>query len=93
MSAEDVVKLLLGALGVAGSVIAFLFYRIEKANGKLETASANYITDLKAEHAQRLSDKDKATTALLTQNDKLHLSLERVSDILEMRTSGKKIPP
>lgn len=78
------IALLSGAVASLSGVAVFLFLRLEKAKN-------DYVTDLKAEHAKRLEDKDKATAALLAQTDRMHSQLDRMADLLE--TTGKKIPP
>ena len=70
----------------------FLFLRLEKANEKKEQIQAAYVADLKAEHAQRLVDKDKATAAILEQSNRAHNLIDRMTDIFETQT-GKRIPP
>lgn len=79
------IALLSGAVASLSGVSVFLFLRLEKAK-------SDYIADLKAEHAARLADKDKATTAVLAQSDRAHNLVDRLTDIFETQ-SGRKIAP
>lgn len=85
MDAITVPALLSGGMSVLASVAVFLFLRLEKSKN-------DYITDLKAEHSKRIEDKDRATAALLAQNDRLHSSLERMADIVESHQTGMRTP-
>lgn len=78
-------SLLAGACATLSGVIVFLFLRLEKAKN-------DYVVDLKAEHAARLADKDKATSAILEQSNRAHNLVDRMADIFE-QTTGRKIPP
>jgi hypothetical protein len=79
------IALLSGAVASLSGVSVFLFLRLEKAK-------SDYIADLKAEHAQRIADKDKATAAILEQSNRAHNLIDRMTDIFETQT-GKRIPP
>lgn len=92
MSEADAIKGMIAALAGAGSVIAFLFYRLEKKQQEKDAATAAYIADLKAEHAARLLDKDKAGAAVLEQSNRAHNLIDRLTDVFETMT-GKKIQP
>jgi hypothetical protein len=86
------IALLSGAVASLSGVSVFLFLRLEKANEKKDQAQAAYVADLKAEHSQRIADKDKSTAAILAQSDRAHNLVERLTDVFEA-TSGKKIQP
>lgn len=79
------IALLSGAVASLSGVAVFLFLRYEKA-------TKDYIADLKAEHAQRIADKDKATAAILEQSNRAHNLVDRLTDVFETMT-GKRIPP
>lgn len=85
MDPITVPALLSGAVTALSGTAVFLFLRLEKAK---ET----YIADLKAEHAARLADKDKATAAILEQSNRAHDLVDRLTDVFETM-SGRKIQP
>jgi len=96
MSAEDVIKMLVGLLTGAGGVIAFLYLELRKKDkahtDEMRALAKQYQDDLKAEHSQRLVEKDKATTALLEQSNRAHNMVDRLTDVFESMT-GKRIQP
>lgn len=77
---------------VAMGTVVFLFLRLEKKQQEKDAAAAAYIADLKAEHAARLADKDKAGAAVLEQSNRAHNLVDRLTDVFEAMT-GKKIQP
>ncbi len=79
-----------GMSALAGTVV-FLFLRLEKVRQEQRADAQASLAALQAEHAKRLDDKDRSTAALLAQNDRLHSSLERMSDLVET-TIGRKTP-
>lgn len=53
-------------------------------------ANLKLYQQIRAEHAERLSDKDKATEAILDQSNRAHNLVDRLTDVFEAMT-GKKI--
>jgi hypothetical protein len=55
-------------------------------------ANLKLYQQVRAEHAERLQDKDKATSAILEQSNRAHNMVDRLTDVFEAMT-GKKIAP
>lgn len=54
-------------------------------------ANLKLYQQVRAEHAERLRDSKDATSALLNQNEKVHLALSSVANVLET-ISGTRPP-
>ena len=74
MTESEVIKILLGGYAVAGSVIAFLFYRVEKVREDRDA--------LHEAHKQEMRDNGKT---MLQMTQQLTQAIERLNDLEERR--------